>query len=181
MQKVDVYFVSNRSNYKKVPGFNCFDEKRNALLYPPKSVSIYHPPCRLFSKLRHFSTAPVSEKFLAHWAMYYVRVYGGIVEHPYDSQLWKIYGFNQVGKVDEFGGFWYIIDQHWFGFPTRKRTGLYIVGCNPSQLPMLPLKLYFPTKRFDNLTKKQKSETTFELIEWLTQIILIIKNSQNKS
>lgn len=178
MSTTNVYFVSSRSNYKTVPGFNCFDEKRNALVNPPLSPSIYHPPCRLFSKLRAFSTAPVTEKYLAHWAMYFVRVYGGVVEHPFDSQLWQIYGINKVGKVDEFGGFWYIIDQHWFGFPTRKRTGLYIVGCKLSELPRLPLKLYYPLRKFDNLSKKQRSETTLALIAWLQEVILIIKSKK---
>lgn len=176
MESIKVYFVANRSNYKKVNGFDCYDEKRNALLFPPVEPAIYHPPCRLFSKLRCFSNAPVSEKWCAYWAMYFVRVYGGVVEHPFDSQIWKIHGISQVNVVDEFGGFWLVVDQHWFGFPTRKRTGLYIVGILPKNVPRLNLKLYQPSRKFENLSPKQRSESTFEFIDFLKKIILLIKN-----
>lgn len=176
MANIKVFFVANRSNYKKVPGFDCYDQKKNALLHPPTEASLYHPPCRLFSKLRYFSTAPESEKYCALWSMYFVRVYGGIVEHPYDSLLWKMHNINQVNVVDEFGGFWLVVDQHWFGFPTRKRTGLYIVGIKPNQVPRLNLKLYQPTRKFENLSPTQRSSTPPDFINFLKEIILLINN-----
>lgn len=175
MKKIKVYFVSKKSNYKNQQEFDCYDEDKNAFNYPPVKPAIYHPPCRLFSKLRYFSTAPASEKYCALWSMYFVRVYGGIVEHPYDSLLWKMHNINQVNVIDEFGGFWLVVDQHWFGFPTRKRTGLYIVGINPNEVPRLELKLYQPTRKFEHLSPTQRSSSPPEFINFLKKIILLIK------
>lgn len=170
-----VYFVSKKSNYKDYPGVTWFDVEKNALNHPPMAPAIYHPPCRLFSKLRKFSTAPVDEMYLAHWSMYFVRCYGGIVEHPFDSQLWKIYNINKVHIIDEFGGFFHVIDQYDFGFPTRKRTGLYIVGTLPRLLPASPIRLYISEKKWDRLSPLQRSLTPISLIDYFSVIMKNIK------
>ena len=170
-----VYFVSKKSNYRNYPGVTPIGLAENALLHPPQSPAIYHPPCRLFSKLRAFSNAPASEMYLAHWSMYFARCFGGIVEHPYDSLLWKIYNINQVNTLDEFGGFFTVLDQYNFGFPTRKRTGLYIVGISPNELPQQPLKLYISEKKFDRLSPVQRSLTPPLLIDYFINIFSLIK------
>lgn len=175
--KTPVLCVHSRSNYKKVPGFDCWDEKRNALNYTGSSPAIFHPPCRLWSKLRFFATAPESEKQLAINAINYVRKYGGIVEHPETSQLWKHFDI-KAGKIDEYGGFIHAINQEWFGFYTEKATYLYIVGCKPQELPTYTAITNLKKRKFENLTQKQRSETTFELIYYLKQIITIINNKE---
>lgn len=174
-----VYFVHKYSNYIKDHRFDAFDIDRNALTTNYKLPAVYHPPCRLFSKLRSFSTAPESEKYLAHWSMYMCRVYGGIVEHPYDSQLWREYGIFDVYKVDEFGGFSIVFDQYDFGFPTRKRTRLYIVGLPISQLPAMPLRLYSPLISFESLSSKARSATPQLLIDYFFDILNIINYGTN--
>jgi hypothetical protein len=42
---------------------------------------------------------------------------------------------------DQYGGWTLVIDQHWWGHLAQKRTRLYIVGCEPGDIPKMPLKL----------------------------------------
>lgn len=178
--KVPVLFVHQRSNYKKVPGFDCYDEKRNALTYAGSCPVIAHPPCRLWSRLKGLSTAPASEKNLALWSVKLVRAVGGIVEHPYDSKLWEEINCPGVGEFDKFGGTSFVFDQFDFGYYTRKRTRIYIVGLNSlSELPRSNLRFEPVARKFDNLSPKQRSETTPELCLWFLEIIK--KISENKS
>lgn len=176
---IPVLFCHTRSNYKKVPGFDVYDLKRDALSYPGSAPAIFHPPCRLWSRLKGLSTAPVEEKNFALASIDYVRSFGGIVEHPYDSGLWKYFNINKVGVSDSFGGFWVVIDQFNFGYYTRKRTGLYIVGIDYKDLPAYPLRFECSTRKFQNLTTRQRSESTIDFILWLKEIIVLINKRKN--
>lgn len=179
MTKIPVLFVHSRSNYKKIAQFDCYDEQRNALNYTGLKPVIAHPPCRLWSKLRSFSNAPIAEKSLAVWSVKLVRKVGGIVEHPYDSQLWKEINSPVVGKFDKFGGTSFVFDQFDFGFYTRKRTRIYIVGLNSlSELPRPPIRFETVTRKFENLSTKQRSETTTQLCMWFLEIILKIEENK---
>ena len=180
MIKYPVLFVHKRSNYKKyLDLFDCFDSERNALTFSGTVPVIAHPPCRLWSRLRAFSTAPVEEKNLALWSLELVRKNGGILEHPFDSSFWKTFDCPQVGSFDSFGGTSFVFDQFDFGFYTRKRTRLYIVGLKSlKELPDLPLKFEPVVRKFQNLTAKQRSETTPELCQWFFELISVIQKNK---
>lgn len=173
-----VLFVHNRSTYKKLPLFDCYDEKRNALNYTGSSAVICHPPCRTFSRLRGLSSAPIQEKQLAYFAIDLVRKNGGIVEHPADSNLWKECNIVKPGTYDIYGGFTFCIDQSWFGYYTQKRTLLYIVGMKMKQIPDYDFNRDISTRKFQNLTAKQRSETTVELCLFLQKITNIIEKNK---
>lgn len=176
---IPVLFVHNRSNYKKLPIFDCYDEKRDALTYLGSSPVIAHPPCRTFSRLKGLTNAPIEEKKLAYWAVDLVRYQGGIIEHPYDSALWKDINAPKPGTYDEFGGFTVVFNQKDFGYYTEKKTRLYIVGCKLRDLPAMPMRFDLDTKvrSFVNLTPKQRSETTIDLCTYFAEIIKIIRSS----
>ena len=171
VNSIPVLYVHSKSNYKKFPFFDCYDEKRDALTWIDYKPAIYHPPCRTFSRLRGLSCAPTEEKKLAYLSIDLVRKYGGIVEHPHDSQLWKEKQVVKPGTLDEFGGFTICIDQSWFGYYTPKKTILYIVGIKPKELPDYDFNRDINFRKFQNLTKKQRSETTEKLCLYLKQII----------
>lgn len=173
---IPVLFVHKKSNYKKNKHFDCYDEFRNAMTYTGSSAVICHPPCRLFSRLRGLSCAPIEEKLLAYHSIDLVRKNGGIVEHPHDSQLWKEKQVVKPGTIDEFGGFSICIDQSWFNYYTPKRTLLYIVGMKPKQIPDYSFNLDITTRKFQNLTKKQRSESTPEFIDFLHKIMIVINS-----
>lgn len=182
--KIPVLFTQSRSFYNSYSFTDCYDLARNAINFKGSEAVIAHPPCRLWSRLHKFSTAPKAEKLLAMWAVQKVRVNGGILEHPAGSSLFKKMLIPMDGSPDRSGGFIVSIDQHWFGFPARKRTYLYIVGCQRAQIPPFPLRFSAITHSISSspnyleLPKAQRSETVPLLCEWLFSIQRIIE--QNK-
>lgn len=174
--KIPVLFVHKKSSYKRFDGFDCYDIERNAYSYTGTHPVIAHPPCRKFSRLRGLSNAPACEMLSGFWAFALVRRYGGIVEHPYDSQLFKIMKVPPVGKFDSYGGTFLVIDQFDFGYYTRKRTGLYIVGVKRlSELPRPPIRFEPVLRKFEKLSVKQRSETTEDFAKYLAEIIKTIE------
>ncbi len=156
---IPVLFAMPKSVYNTFPECDVYDEKRDAYTYPGGAPVIAHPPCRLWSRMRSFSTAPESEKQTAWFALEMVRRYGGVLEHPADSSFWKAAGLPTGYQKDQYGGFTLVIDQHAFGHRARKRTWLYIVGVHPRDIPPYPISWELPkyivttTKR--NSTRKE--------------------------
>ena len=135
-----ILFCTSDSIYKKM-GHDVFDAKRDALTWMGTEACIYHPPCRLWSRLKKFSTADPSEKYLALWSVNKVRSYGGLLEHPAYSELFKFMNLPLPGFSDEFG-FTVEIDQFNYGHLCRKRTWLYICGIDRSVvIPFLSKKI----------------------------------------
>ena len=95
---IPVLFTMQKSNYLQFKECDCYDEKRNALTYNGLTAIIAHPPCRLWSRLRHFSKAPLKEKYLGIWAINKVRGIGGIVEHPAGSSLFRFMNIPMDGS-----------------------------------------------------------------------------------
>jgi hypothetical protein len=81
------------------------------------------------------------EKELAIFAVAQVRKYGGVLEHPKASMLWPAAGLPSPGLRDSFGGWTLPVFQSSFGHKAEKPTLLYIVGCEPKDIPALPLVL----------------------------------------
>ena len=84
---VTVLFVSDKSYYLRDNRFDCWTKNRDALQYEGSSPVIVHPPCRLWGRLRALSTADIKEKKLAVNSVYYIRKFGGVLEHPAGSKL----------------------------------------------------------------------------------------------
>ncbi len=180
---IPVLFTQENSNYDNYTIFDCYDLKRNALSYSGRVPIIAHPPCRLFSRLRAFSTAPLSEKKLAFFALSKVRQFGGILEHPRSSTLWINGNCNLDGSVDSYGGFLRSVDLSWFGFPAQKKTMLYFCGIVPGQLPPFPISLDAVTHVISStsrsnkkeISKNMRSATPLPMIEYFIEVINIIK------
>lgn len=132
---ISVLFCMSDSIYKSFPECDVFDKNRNALTFDNSGPVVAHPPCRSWSKLRSFARPEVGERALAIWAIWTVRLCGGVLEHPASSQLWKTYKLPLGQEVDEWGGYTISVDQCWFGHRARKSTWLYIVGCPKMSLP----------------------------------------------
>lgn len=181
MKKYAALYVHSKSNYKLYDDFDCFDEARDTRNFKGNMPVVAHPPCRLFSRLRAFSKADIDEKKLAYTALAVVRKNGGILEHPCSSLFWKEANIVTPGQRDKYGGFTISINQHWFGYYTEKKTRLYIVGICPNQMPKFPLSFNAVTRKFGNLSRKQRSETTAQLIDWFILILEIISNNKEKS
>lgn len=141
MQRVAILFARADSVYKTLPGCDVYDIDRDALTFSGGMPVVAHPPCRAWGRLRHFAKPRENEKALAHFAVEQVRRYGGVLEHPESSTLWPAAGLPVPGQRDNFGGWTLPIHQFWWGHRAQKRTLLYIVGCEPSEIPSIPIQL----------------------------------------
>lgn len=138
---VAVLFARADSNYKTMPHTDVWDAERDARRWPGGAPVVAHPPCRAWGRLRHFAKPRDDEKALALFAVDQVRKWGGVLEHPAHSTLWAAAGLPAPGQRDEFGGWTLPVVQSWWGHKAEKATWFYVVGCEPGEIPALPMVL----------------------------------------
>lgn len=104
-----------------------YGEGDDARMYPGPHPIVTHPTCGPWSRLSHFSKH--QDMTLGPIAVAQVRAYGGMLEHPADSKLFRFCSLPKPGELpDAFGGRTVEVEQCDWGHPTRKRTWLYCVG-----------------------------------------------------
>lgn len=138
---VAVLFARADSVYKTLPGCDVWDIERDARRWPGGAPVVAHPPCRAWGQLRALANPRPDEKELAIWAVRQVRAFGGVLEHPRSSTLWPVMALPRPGRRDWWGGWTLPIYQSWWGHRAEKPTFLYIVGCEPANIPDLPIVL----------------------------------------
>jgi len=138
---VAVLFARGDSHYKALPMCDVWDAERDARRFTGGTAVVAHPPCRAWGRLRHFAKPRHDEKELALFAVRQVRACGGVLEHPAHSTLWPAAGLPAPGQRDEFGGWTLPVVQSWWGHRAEKATWFYIVGCEPGDIPDVPMVL----------------------------------------
>jgi hypothetical protein len=184
-----VLFARQDSIYKQL-GCDVYDIDRDARNFPGGKAGVYHPPCRGWGQLEHFAKPRPDEKELAVWSVAQIRKYGGVLEHPRGSKLWKHLDLPTGNKTDEYGGYSLSVNQSWWDHRAEKKTLLYIVGCERSELPQMPLKfdaieyVVAPSKNnhgkgIKSITKKEREQTPVEFAKWLIEIVQKINQAKN--
>lgn len=180
---VAALFVRKDSAYKAIAGVDAWDVMRNANFWPGGSPVVAHPPCAQWGSLRKMANLDVAEKNLARWAVRWVRIHGGVLEHPARSTLWDDQDLPKPGfPKDAFGGWTLEIDQWHWGHVANKPTWLYIVGCYPvPDAPYRPgksdrvvstgkgLRKGMPGFR-SRITQREREFTPPALAAWLVEI-----------
>lgn len=176
---ITVLFARTDSIYKQMPWCDVWDIERDARLWKGGTPVVAHPPCRAWGRLRHFAKPRPDEKDLALWAVEQVRRFGGVLEHPFGSTLWQAAALPAPGERDGFGGFTILVHQCWFGHRADKKTLLYIVGCEPHQLPPIQLQLWEPTHVIQSrkrqghrphCAKAEREHTPLKMARWLCEV-----------
>ncbi|WP_235430292.1 hypothetical protein [Xanthomonas sp. MUS 060] len=177
-------FARADSIYKTLPGCDVYDKERDARTFAGAMPVVAHPPCRAWGSLRGLAKPLPGEKDLAPWAVEQVQRWGGVLEHPRMSRLWPHAGLPGAGRRDSIGGFTIGIDQYHFGHRAEKKTLLYVVGCEPGDVPAIPLRLGrapcvvtnrrglrvgMPGYRSE-ITKAEREHTPPALAEWLVEL-----------
>lgn len=131
-----LYVDVTRGPYASIPGVDCWGIERDATLYAGPHPVVAHPPCGHWGRYSHKchddgATGPV--------AVWQVRAWGGVLEHPRHSKLWAECGLPKPGAFpDRFGGYTIEVRQSDWGHVAEKATWLYIVGCREFDLPPMP-------------------------------------------
>ncbi len=175
---VAILFARTDSNYKQLPNVDVWDELRDARNWQGGCQVIAHPPCRAWGVLKHMAKPKPHEKDLARFAIAMVRKWGGVLEHPSGSELWKEMRIAELDLFgDEYGGYTVEIDQYDFGHVAHKPTRLYVCGCDAKDLPPMPPKK--PGRAAKSMTgqvpgtarctQREREYTPLELANWLVE------------
>lgn len=160
---ISILCVDRLTNYKKVPvDLDLWGVERDAFQFNGSGPVIAHPPCQQWSRLRAFSKPDIKQKELAFFCLRKVQLNGGVFEHPYGSSFFKVAGIKPT----------HCIDQSWFGFPARKRTWLYFVGCKPLQHP---ISFDAVLKNVSDLNSRIRSRMPVAMCDWLVRSVLTLE------
>ena len=187
MRTIAALYVDPRGPYPSIPGVDYWDEKRDARKYEGPHPVVAHPPCGPWSKLRYLCNAEtLATADCAPRALEQVRAFGGVLEHPANSLLWKkdpdlaSHTRFRVGYVDRFGGYCLAVRQVEWGHCCEKPTWLYLVGVPVEALTSPPLTGRPPTHcvctgprqlvRLPVASKQLKRRTPPAFAEWLVSL-----------
>lgn len=143
-------FVQKGGVYYGLEDVDPWDEERDARLYRGPNPVVAHPPCERWSRLAAVVEAKGGARrfedggCFAH-ALWVVRKFGGVLEHPKASFAWARYGLADPptrGWARTIDGGWVCeVEQGHYGHKAQKATWLYAYGVH-----YLPLFVWGPSE-----------------------------------
>lgn len=165
---VAALFVRKNNHYSAL-GLDCYDIDRDALTWQGGCPGIFHPPCRAWGQLSHMAKPRPGESELALWSVEMCRKFGGVIEHPINSRLWKTIGCRPYGIRDDHGGILIPVLQSWFGHRAPKATGLYVVG----PVPEFPADLVDESSTvIERMGRAERERTPPAFAKWLVELAM---------
>mgnify|MGYP000633934250 FL=1 len=146
MQPVAALYVQTGGCYFNLEGVKPFDDKEDARMYMGPHPIIAHPPCQRWGKMWKGQPGNIKRGHVERLgddqgcfksALFDVRRFGGVLEHPEHSNAWRLFGLTkpprQGGwvKADDHGGWTCRVEQGQYGHYCPKPTWLYAVGVDP--------------------------------------------------
>lgn len=143
-------YVEENGCYYGLPGIEPWDESRDARTYSGPYPVVAHPPCQRWGKM--WAGQPLWIKRTGERqkkgddggcfasALHAVRMYGGVLEHPWASHAWPWFNLTKPDrkggwiKADEHDGWTCCVEQGRYGHYAPKPTMLYAVGCDLPEL-----------------------------------------------
>jgi hypothetical protein len=147
---VAALYVHPRGPYVGLEGVEVWDEARDARTYAGPHPVVAHPPCERWGRFWFGGPQWLKDGkprkalgddggcFAA--ALQAVRTFGGVLEHPADSNAWRLHGLRPPPRAGgwvsagDFQGWTCCVSQGNYGHKGDKATWLYAVGC---ELPVL--------------------------------------------
>jgi hypothetical protein len=185
-----LYVDTARGPYARLQGVDCwgfaarngkqrdlFAPTRDARQYSGPYPVIAHPPCGPWGRFWWNYKGGEGAKECGPRAIEQVRACGGVLEHPAESGLWKACGLLSPGEIDAHGGTTLAVQQCDWGHKARKRTWLYIVGCQvpPMPPPASPTHVMVRLLRNGNdwpeVPKAERHLTPPRFATWLVQLV----------
>lgn len=146
MGDIAALYVQTGGCYFNLPDVIPYDEDKDARMYGGPHPVIAHPPCQRWGKLWKGQPGNIKrgkverkgdDKGCFKSALFDVRRFGGVLEHPWGSHAWTHFGLEKPSreggwiKADEHGGWTCCVEQGRYGHYAAKPTLLYAVGVNP--------------------------------------------------
>lgn len=158
-------FVRRNTPYQAL-GCDCYDIQRDALTWQGGVPGVFHPPCRAWGQLAHLAKPRDGERELGLWAMEQCRKWGGVVEHPFASRLWKESGCIGFGLRDQFGGVLLPVFQSWWGHRAPKKSCIYVVG----PVPDMPAGGPMGCTLVERMGRAERERTPIAFAEFLYKV-----------
>ncbi len=115
---------------------HCWGVERDAKAYDGSGPIVAHPPCGPWGRLK--ALCKYQDPECGPIAVRQLREFGGVLEHPKDSALWKYCGLPRPGELP-WDGFWTLaVDQCRWGHLCKKSTWLLFHGVRREDLPPIP-------------------------------------------
>ncbi len=139
-------FVETDGVYFGLPEVDPWDEQRDARKYKGPWPVVAHPPCARWGAYWWGGPSALERKKLGDdggcfaAALWAVRTFGGLIEHPAYSRAWKWFGITPPRRnggwteLDQYGGSSCCVEQHRYGHEALKATWLYAVGVRLPEL-----------------------------------------------
>jgi hypothetical protein len=141
---VAALYIDPRGPYPKMAGVDCWDATRDARLYDGPHPVVAHPPCGPWSAFKHLNRHQTKD--CAIRAVEQVRAFGGVLEHPANSALFRALRLPLPGEFpDSAGGYTIKVDQLHWGHVAHKWTWLYFVNVPRGALTPPPFPDRKPT------------------------------------
>lgn len=132
-------YVEKDGPYFNIENVDAWDKERDARMYNGPFPVVAHPPCKRYG--RYWSGGPSTkikrlkgdDNGCFDRALWAVRNFGGVIEHPAASYAFSYYGLGRptqshwVKSLDKVGSICQVAQGH-YGHPAEKLTWLYVVG-----------------------------------------------------
>lgn len=171
-RKVAALCVAPNSEYRAMPGVECYDMARDVRTFAGGMPVVAHPPCRTWSAYTaHQAKAPLGEQELGLLCAEWLRREGGVLEHPAHSRLFEAARLPMPGH--RLGDLYtMLVWQAWWGYPMRKATWLCFSRVDVRELA-LPYRPHDSRsgegdrRRQQVMSKHQRAATVPALAAWL--------------
>jgi hypothetical protein len=165
---VAALYVQADGVYSALDDVDPWPVDRDATRYAGPWPVVAHPPCAPWGRART-RRATDAGAFLAVLAVEQVQTWGGVLEHPAGSGLWRALDLPRPGApAGKRGGWTVAVDQGRFGHPAPKPTWVYVVG-RPDLLAV-PLAVLRPAGRVDRMTRTDRERTPRAFADWLVSM-----------
>ena len=149
MQAIAALYVQTGGCYFNMAGVTPMDQDDDARMYMGPYPVVAHPPCQRWGKMWKGQPGNIKagkferkgdDQGCFKSALFDVRRFGGVLEHPEHSNAWKLFNLakppRQGGwiKADDFGGWTCRVEQGQYGHYVPKPTWLYAVSCELPEL-----------------------------------------------
>lgn len=146
MQPIAALYVATGGPYFNLEGVKPYDEAEDARMYMGPWPVVAHSPCQRYGRFWKGQPGNIKKGKVERKgddqgcfksALFDVRRWGGVLEHPEGSHAWEMFGLSRPPrkggwiKADNHGGWTCRVEQGQYGHYCPKGTWLYSVGVDP--------------------------------------------------